>query len=629
MKRFRELLQRIGPYAAAVLVLVLLRSTGLAQTIDLVFYDLITSQRPAASGKDTSITLIGIEESDIQRFGWPIDDGLFCQAFDRLNSTGVAVIGLDIYRDKGVGEQQQCLRDRFRDEPTLVSIFNVASGIGPVPGTPPERQSYNDLSLDADGILRRDLVHVTGQDEATVSFAMRVMEVATGDTSLREAMDAGTFEDAWLSADGGGYHNEVDAGLGLQRLLRFREPLSYPLYSLAELLDGEIPDAAIQDRIVLIGSTAPSLRDLFNVPHTRFRREQEVFQVSGVEIHVNRVATLLDRRNNNFVIGWIMPGWGNLLLVAFCMALGLLLGERLPTLRRSVIAVVLLSVATAGGITVLLWNHIWIGIALPLTGLLSMGGASWLRRGAMSQQHAQQIRDLLGQTTSPAVAQQLWDQRDELLSNGQFEGRQLPVTALFTDTVSFTSVSERLTPRELMDWLNRGMFVCVPAITNRGGMVNKFTGDGMLAVFGVPIEGDKTADAQAALEAAMEIKAGLESLNQELRNAGEPEMRVRLGIHSGEALVGSMGCPERIEYAVIGDTVNCASRLESLEKHRHDGVLRVLISANTLELLPDNFRRSLQLNHWGSFQVKGRDEALDVHELKMDSEQGSVSATQQ
>ena len=85
--------------------------------------------------------------------------------------------------------------------------------------------------------------------------------------------------------------------------------MSYPLYSLAELIDGDIPDNAIKDRIVLIGSTAPSLRDLFNVPHTRFRREQEVFQVSGVEIHANRVATLLDHRNNKLAIGWIMPGW--------------------------------------------------------------------------------------------------------------------------------------------------------------------------------------------------------------------------------------------------------------------------------------------------------------------------------
>ena len=272
MKQVRELLQRVGPYAAAFAVLALLRSTGLAQTIDLVVYDLITNQRPAESGAETPITLIGIEESDIQRFGWPIDDGLLCQGFDQLNAGDVAVIGFDLYRDKGVGPQQQCLRDRFRDEPTLVSIFNVAAGIGPVPGTPDERQSYNDLSLDADGVLRRDLVHVTGQDAATVSFAMRVMEVATGDRSLRDAMDAGTHDDAWLSADGGGYISEMDAGLGMQRMLRFREPWSYPLYSLADLLDGNVPPEAIQNKIVMIGSTAPSLRDLFNVPHTRFRK---------------------------------------------------------------------------------------------------------------------------------------------------------------------------------------------------------------------------------------------------------------------------------------------------------------------------------------------------------------------
>ena len=116
---------------------------------------------------------MGIEESDIQRFGWPIDDGLFCDAFDALNAADVKAIGFDIYRDKGVGPNQQCLRDRFRDEPTLVSIFNVAADIAPIPGTPPERQSYNDMSLDADGVIRRDLVHVTGQDEATVSFPLR------------------------------------------------------------------------------------------------------------------------------------------------------------------------------------------------------------------------------------------------------------------------------------------------------------------------------------------------------------------------------------------------------------------------------------------------------------------------
>ena len=629
MKHVRELLlQSAGPYLVSVVILVLLRSAGLAQTIDLLLYDLVTAQRPSPSGRDTPITLVGIEESDIQRFGWPIDDALFCRAFDRLNDGGVDVIGFDIYRDKGVGPQQQCLRDRFRDEPTLVSIFNVASGIAPVPGTPTERQSYNDLSLDADGVLRRDLVHVTGQDEATVSFPMRVMEVATGGRRLRDAMDDGTHQDAWLSADGGGYHNEIDAGLGLQRLLRFREPGSYRLYSLAQLLDGEVPSEAIRDQIVLIGSTAPSLRDLFNVPHTRFHQSEDVFQMSGVEIHANRVATLLDHRNGTLNTGWIMPGWGNLILILLCMASGTLLGEKVPTLRRSVLVVVALSAGVAGGLTWLLWEHIWVGIAMPTFGLLSMSGAAWLRRGAMSQQHSQQIKQLLGQTTSPAVAQQLWDQRDELLSDGRFEGRQLPVTVLFTDTVNFTSVSEGMNPRALMDWLNRGMEVCVPAVTKRGGMVNKFTGDGMLAVFGVPLEQDSKAEAQAAIEAAMEIKAGLEQLNKDLLQDQEPAMRIRMGIHSGEALVGSMGSAERIEYAVIGDSVNCASRLESLDKQRHEGVLRVLLSSTTLDLLDPTFKSHLNLEYWGPVQVKGREEPLEVSELKMDNAPGAAEATQ-
>lgn len=620
MKRPAQLLLRIGPYLIALAVLALLRQSGLAQTVDLALYDLITSRREAPSGLESPITLIGIEESDIQRYGWPIDDGLFCRGIDGLRRGGASAIGFDLYRDQGVGPEQQCLRDRFRQEPTLVSIFNVASGIAAVPGTPAERQSYNDLSLDADGVLRRDLVHVTGQDEATVSFAMRVMEVATGDRSIRGSIDAGTDDDAWLAADAGGYHNEVEAGLGLQRMLLYRQPGSYRRYTLEQWLENSIPADAIRDQIVLIGSTAPSLRDLFEVPFSRFHSGVEMFQLPGLEIHANRIATLLDSRSNSAALIWTMPGWGNRLLLVVSLLAGLALGEAIPTLRRSVLVVTAVAGAGAAGLLGLLfWSQVWVGTALPLTGLLSMAGAAWLRRGAVSQQHSQQIRRLLGQATSPAVAQQLWDQREELLSNGRFEGQQLPITVLFTDTASFTSVSERLSPRELMDWLNRGMAICVPAVTRRGGMVNKFTGDGMLAVFGVPVRQDPTAEAAAALEAAREIQAGLEQLNAELLQEGAPEMRVRAGIHSGEALVGSMGSADRIEYAVIGDTVNCASRLESLDKQRHKGVMRVLLSSNTLDILDPTIRQQLQLESWGSVQVKGRDEPLEVSELRMDS----------
>jgi adenylate cyclase len=277
---------------------------------------------------------------------------------------------------------------------------------------------------------------------------------------------------------------------------------------------------------------------------------------------------------------------------------------------------VVAAVALGGSVALLWWNGIWVQTTLPLAGLGLMAAAAWLRRGAASQQQRHQIQRLLGQTTSPAVAQQLWAQRDDLLSDGRFEGRQLPFTVVFSDTCNFTTLSEQLSPSELLDWLNRGMTLCVPAITERGGMVNKFTGDGFLAVFGAPVGKGKEADAVDAIEASLAIQSGLEQLNRELAADGAPELRLRIGIHSGDVLAGSMGSSERLEYAVIGDTVNCASRLESYEKSRQSGLCRVLVSSTTRDLMTPAEQRSLLWEHWGFLQVKGRQESLDVWELK-------------
>lgn len=620
-QRLGKGIKRIAPSLVGALLLLALDRSGLAESVDLLLYDLVISRRPAAPGSTLPITLIGVSEADIQRYGWPIDDGLFCQAIDRLTADGASVIGFDIYRDRGVGQEQACLRQRFRTNPKLVAIFNVAEGITAPPGTPPERQSYNDLSVDRDGVLRRDLVHVNGQDAATVAFPLRLLEVATGDRGLRQRLEAGSEPDSWLSAEAGGYRREVEAGMGLQRLLLYRTPGSFSTWSLAQLLQSQVPSTNIRDQLVLIGSTAPSLKDLFEVPHSRFASGNRQLLLPGVEVHALRLAALLDRRNGSLPLGFVMPGSGDLALSLALAALGIALGEAFRSLRRSVVVVAGTTLLVGGTLTGLLLLHVWIGPTLPLAALLVMAAAAWLRRGAASHQHQQQIQKLLGQSSSPAVAQQLWEQRDELLSDGRFEGRLLPVTILFSDTANFTPVSEALSPAELLAWLNRGMAHCVPAVTRRGGMVNKFTGDGMLAVFGAPLSQGPGADAQAAIEAALEIRRGLEELNQELAAEGAPAMRIRIGIHSGSVLAGSMGSSERLEYAVIGDAVNCASRLESLEKHRHDKLLRVLVSSTTRELLEADLDGSLPWRDWGAIQVKGRQEPLQVSELRIGSAQ--------
>jgi adenylate cyclase len=146
-------------------------------------------------------------------------------------------------------------------------------------------------------------------------------------------------------------------------------------------------------------------------------------------------------------------------------------------------------------------------------------------------------------------------------------------------------------------------------------MVNKFTGDGMLAVFGAPVSSGADVDAANAVAAALAIQQEIADLNRSLIKEGQPAMRIRIGIHSGTVLTGSLGSSKRLEYAVIGDTVNCASRLESLQKKRHEEIVRVLLSSETKTLLK-GLPPQVHSESWGAISVKGRQEPLEVIELK-------------
>ena len=617
----------LASYGVAALVLWGLERSHVAESLNLLVYDVITNVRPTPSGRSQPIVLIGISEQDIRTYGWPIDDSLICRAIDRLSNDGVRAIGLDLYRDKGVGPQQACLRKLMRSNPRLVGIFNVADNIPAIPGTPTTQKGYNDLVLDVDGVLRRDLVHVGGQGPEMVTLPMRLLEVGTGSTQLRRRIETEQAPQQWLGPDSGGYYGSDAAGY--QQMLPFLQLGSYRQWTLQQLLNGQVPAAAVRGSTALIGSTAPSLRDLFQVPYTRFRSGAAQVLMPGVEVHANRLVALQERQrqleagqSSRSQIWSANVELTNAIILVLAL-LGALVAERVSPIRRGLFLLILLIVAWGALAAGLLLVHVWLELSEPVITLLLFGGTGLLRRGALAQQQRQQIQRLLGQTTSPAVANQLWNQREALLSDGRFEGRQLQVTVLFSDTRNFTTVSESLAPADLLNWLNRGMAYCVPAITRRNGMVNKFTGDGFLAVFGAPVGETPAADARAALHTALEIQQGMDTLNAQLAADGAPAMALRIGVHSGPVLAGSMGSSERLEYAVIGDTVNCASRLESIDKTRHDNLCRVLVSSATRELVQDEasaeeqaWLARLQWQEWGSLQVKGRQEPLEIWELR-------------
>jgi class 3 adenylate cyclase len=170
-------------------------------------------------------------------------------------------------------------------------------------------------------------------------------------------------------------------------------------------------------------------------------------------------------------------------------------------------------------------------------------------------------------------------------------------TIMFVDIADFTALAERLAPRELVGLLNDLFGLAVPVITAHAGHVDKFIGDGLLAVFGAPCKLDAHAD--AALRAAIEI----DRLARDLL----PELRIGIGLHSGEVVAGNVGGGGRLDFTVIGDPVNTAARIESATRTTAD---RVLLSAETMERL---LGAELPIVERPAVQLKGKSSAVTLY----------------
>ena len=213
------------------------------------------------------------------------------------------------------------------------------------------------------------------------------------------------------------------------------------------------------------------------------------------------------------------------------------------------------------------------------------------------------IKETFGKTVDPAV-------RDHLLA-GHFDlgGSLQPAAILFSDLRDFTPFSEALPPNRVVSVLNRYFARMNAVVSAHGGFVNKFMGDAVLALFNLPLPHAGYAD--SALKAALTMQTSLEELNVELRAEGLPSLRMGIGLHAGEVMAGNIGSPQRMEYTVIGDPVNAASRLESLTKDYH---VPLLISSELKTLLSNE--KAFQIERVGKTTVKGRSRELEVFTVK-------------
>lgn len=606
MKRVRDLLQKaaIGGLSGVALFAAVRHIPGY-DSVRLGAYDYLVNVAPILeTDEEVRVVTIGISEKDIKKYGWPIRDELLCKVIGRLADEGARAIGLDLYRD--TANERGCLSIQSRSIRELVTIFSVAEGIEAIPGSPTSSKAYNDIVVDSDRVVRRDLVHVTGKTEEYTTFPMRLLE-KWGKKNIRKNIES--IGGMWLAGKETPYAQE-ELG-GLQVMMPYQLLNKGKEITLDEALNAKT-DLNARDAIAIIGSRAKSLKDYFETPKSKQIIEDSYTEMAGVDLHRLRIRNLLwIEKERRPALGPISKSTYLSVLLIFAI-----LSAALGSTKKGVATPVLAGVALVGLIALVSWcgviGRYWIDPVdcLTLVGCITTAGV--LRNGLEAQKEKELMRMIFGQSVSRSVAEKMWNDKELMIEKGMISGRTEYVSVLFMDTVGFSTLSERAEAKELIEWLNKGLDICISEIVREGGIINKFTGDGLVAIFGSPVKRSNNIEAESAVSAAVRIQQRITRLMEE-GVSGIGDMRLRIGIHSGEAMCGSVGNRERLEYTVIGDAVNCAARLESLDKERNDQIVRILMSEQTHELLS---YKPESLNVWGEMSVKGRECAVSVYEIR-------------
>lgn len=607
-----------------------LRRTGSLESLELTAYDQAIRLRPSASVPDDRIVLIAIAEGDIRNQGrWPLPDATLAQLLETLTEYEPRAIGLDIYRDIAVPPGREQLDTILTSNRRIITVTKLREGeAGGVPPPPvlkhTDQVGFSDIIVDRGGIVRRGLLFLDDGESVAYSFALRLVLLYLQAEGIWPRPDAANPEHIRLGrttirpfeTNDGGYVG-VDAR-GYQFLLDFKGAQGpFRSFSLTSLLSGEIDPQAIQDKIVLVGVEAESVKDFFYTPYSRGRQADQ--QISGIGLHAHITSQLLrfaldgdspvitvsDRHEETWILLWSMMG----------AALGL--GVRSPW-RFS-----LLAASGLGSLSLVVYlafmNGWWIPLVPP--------AMAWLISAAvvtayMSNQEKQQ-RALLMQLFSKYVPNQevadiIWQQRDQLLEGGRLRSQSLTASVLFTDLMGFTAVAEKRDPHAVMDWLNEYMEAMAQQVINHGGVIDKYIGDSIMAIFGVPLprttEAEISQDAVNAVNCALGMERALIELNRRWRAQDLPTMRMRIGIFTGPLVAGSLGSVHRLEYTVIGDTVNTASRLESFDKSvlapdDAGSPCRIIIGEATLRRLSPEF----ETQKIGEVSLRGKDQATTVY----------------
>jgi adenylate cyclase len=558
----------LGVGLTMVLVVLAIYWAGVLQALELQTVDQRFTIR-GSQGPPKEVVAVLIDDvtfSDLQE-QWPFPRSLHGKVIDRIAKDGASAIAFDV---------QFTEPSRPKEDNALIEAVGAAGNVI-LATTEVDAQGHSNvfggddvvksvgayvgnalLPTDEGGVIRRVPYEVDGLK----TFAVVAAEVATG-TAIRRS-DLGA-RSQWI--DFAGPPGTVDS-------------ISY-----SQVLRGKFPRGFFRGKMVVVGPSAPSLQDV----HPTSTSGNEL--MAGAEIQANAVATALD--------GFPLRSAPLLVTILLIVMMGLV--APIASLRWSPLRVLFLSLgigAAYGGATQLVFQT---GTVLPfIYPLLSLALAavgSLAVSYLLAAFERERVRDVFSRFVPEQVVDEVLKRTDEDLRLG---GVRLVATVLFSDLRGFTSFAESMQADQVIEVLNRYLGEMSDAILDNGGTLVAYMGDGIMAVFGAPIESDDHAErALAAAKDMLEVR--LPRFNTWMSELGIGDgFKMGIGLNSGPLMSGNVGSARRLEYTAIGDTTNTASRLEGMTKGTPHSIF---VAESTRDLLGPS-RDSLEFVD--EFEVRGK-----------------------
>ena len=350
------------------------------------------------------------------------------------------------------------------------------------------------------------------------------------------------------------------------------------------------PDT-FKDKIVLIGANVPAgtgLNDNKNTPIS--------VNHPGVDIQATAIDNII---HNDFLK--VIPQSINFIITLFCMLIlyGLI---RACSLFKSVLSMVLISLIYLIISGICFYFGVVINVLTPIVMFVLTTILAYTHKFISENRSKEKVKFAMGKYMSQDVMQRVVQDIDNL----GLGGKKAVVTVLFSDIRGFTSMSEQMPAQQVSEILNEYFTEMEPIITQYNGIINKFIGDAVMAVFGEPIQDDN--HSQNAVKCAYAMLKRVKELREKWENEGKPKIEIGIGINTGEVFVGNIGSINRMEYTVIGDTVNLASRLESYNKVYKT---KILISQSTY----NEVKNIVDVIKIPEVQIRGKANKIDIYEV--------------